>query len=104
MPSGYKKAPGSYVENGVNCTMGAPFGKSMHAKEGVTSRNGQNYPPFDKPQSMGNGSIPTKFYDTAMGGRSKGDGTVNASMTGTSGVNRTQKVGNRRFRNPGSNT
>ena len=30
--------------------------------------------------------------------------TVNASMTGTAGVNRTAPVGNRRFKNPGDNT
>lgn len=27
---------------------------------------GHNKPPFDKPQSMGNGGIPTKFFDTSV--------------------------------------
>src|SRR5262245_3813802 len=102
MPNGYKKAPGTYTDNGMNCTMGAPFGKAAHSKTGAGGGiDGHNKAPFDKPQSMGNGTIPTRFFD---GMPSKAAKTVNASMTGTAGVNRTQKVGNRRFRNPGSNT
>lgn len=27
---------------------------------------GRNKPPFDKPQSMGNGGIPTKFFDDSL--------------------------------------
>ena len=102
MPSGYKKAPGTYNDNGVNCTMNPPFGKAAHSREGTGGgQYGANKAPFDKPQSMGGGGIPTKFYDSMSAKAAK---TVNASMTGTAGVNRTQKVGNRRFRNPGSNT
>jgi len=94
--------PGAYTENGVNCTMHAPFGKAKSAREGSGGgQYGANKAPFDKGQSMGNGGIPTKFFD---GMPTKEASTVNASMTGTAGANRTQAVGNRRFKNPGDNT
>lgn len=94
--------PGTYTENGVNCTMNAPFGKAKSSREGVGGgQYGANKAPFDKGQSMGNGGIPTKFFDGMSGTAAK---TVNASMTGTAGVNRTAAVGNRRFKNPGDNT
>lgn len=59
--------PGSYSKNGVNCTMNAPFSKSANAKTGSSAGiDGQNKAPFDKPQSLGGGGIPTRFYDTSM--------------------------------------
>ncbi len=93
--------PGSYTENGVVCTMGAPFKKGMSGNASGPGVDGRNKAPFDKPQSMGNGGIPTRFFD---GMSEKEANTVNASMTGTAGANRTQAVGNRRFKNPGDNT
>lgn len=103
MPSGKRGGgPGTYTENGVVCTMGAPFGKAKSAREGTGGgQYGANKAPFDKGQSMGNGGIPTKFFDGMSSAAAK---TVNASMTGTAGVNRTGPVGTRRFKNPGSNT
>lgn len=103
MPSGKRGGgPGSYTENGVVCTMGAPFGKAKSSREGVGGgMYGANKAPFEKPQSMGNGGIPTKFFDSMSATPAS---TVNASMTGTAGANRTAPVGNRRFKNPGDNT
>jgi len=103
MPAGKRGGgPGTYTENGVNCTMNAPFSKAASSRQGVGGgQYGSNKAPFDKPQSMGGGGIPTKFFD---GMPSKTATTVNASMTGTAGANRTAPVGNRRFKNPGSNT
>lgn len=33
---------------------------------GATGQYGHNKPPFDTPQSMGNGGVPTKFFDTSV--------------------------------------
>ena len=103
MPSGKRGGgPGTYTENGVVCTMGAPFSKAKSSREGVGG--GQydgNKAPFDARHSTGGGGIPLKFYD---GMTAKSASTVNASMTGTAGANRTAAVGNRRFKNPGDNT
>lgn len=94
--------PGTYTENGVNCTMNAPFSKATGSRTGVGGgQYDANKAPFDKPHSTGGGGIPTKFFD---GMPTKNASTVNASMTGTAGVNRTAPVGNRRFKNPGDNT
>lgn len=91
------KAPGTYVENGVRCTMGAPFSKATSQKAAPGGMNGQNKAPFDKPQGMGGGSIPTRFFDAMPATAAK---TVNAGMKGTSGANVTQPVGTRRFKSP----
>lgn len=93
--------PGTYTENGVNCTMGAPFKKAMSGSPSAKGIDGRNKAPFDKPQSMGNGGIATRFFDDMSETKAN---TVNASMTGTAGANRTGPVGTRRFKNPGSNT
>jgi hypothetical protein len=91
-------APGTCMQNGVRGTMNAPFGKAMSSREGVGGGEyGKNKGPFDKPQSMGNGSIPTKFFDGMSATKAT---TVNAGMGGTAGVNRTANVGARRFKNP----
>lgn len=87
--------PGAYTENGVNCTMGAPFNKAMGA--GRSGGAGENKAPFNKPQSMGNGTIPTKFFDTSMAARSAT--TVQAGNV-SPGVKGQPAIGNRRFRNP----
>lgn len=34
---------------------------------GAAGRYGSSPAPFDKPQSMGNGGIPTKMFDTSVG-------------------------------------
>jgi hypothetical protein len=94
--------PGTYTTNGVECTLDAPFSKAENSRQGVGGGEyGANKAPFGKPQSMGGGGIPTKFFDGMSATKAN---TVNASMTGTAGVNRTAPVGNRRFKNPGSNT
>lgn len=94
---------GSYTQNGVRCTMDAPFSKATSARQGVGGgQYDANKAPFDKAHSTGNGGIPVKFFD---GMPTKAASTVNAAMTGTAGANRTAPVGNRRFKNPGgSNT
>ncbi len=91
-----KSTPGTYAQNGVRCTMNAPFSKATSPASG-SGEMGKNHAPFDKPQSMGNGGIPTKFYETMP---SKTAASVNAGMKGTAGVNVTQPVGQRRFKNP----
>lgn len=90
-----KSAPGSHTSQGVRGTMNPPFGKASGAREGSGGTYGHNTAPFDKGQSMGNGSIPTKFYD---GMSAKAATTVSAGMKGTAGANVTQKVGTRRFK------
>lgn len=75
--------PGSYTQNGVTCTMDAPFDKAANAKTGSSAGiDGQNKAPFNKPQSMGNGSIPTRFFDTSMSARP----AASASSAGASSV------------------
>ena len=103
MPTGKRGGgPGTYTENGVVCTMGAPFKKAAGSRQGSGGGEyGSNHAPFNKPQGTGNGGIPTKFFD---GMPSRPASTVNAGMTGTAGANRTAAVGNRRFKNPGDNT
>lgn len=94
----HSKAPGTRTSNGVRSTMSSPFNAAARQREGAGGGTyGHNSAPFDKPQSMGNGSIPTKFMD---GMKAKVAKTVNAGMTGTAGANRTASVGTRRFRNP----
>lgn len=64
MPKGkHSGGPGTYSRNGVNCTMDPPFAKATSQKSGSGGTMGHNKAPFDKPQSMGNGGIPTVFYD-----------------------------------------
>lgn len=64
MPVKRGGGPGTYETNGVRCTMDAPFPKAAGQKSGVGGGiDGRNKAPFDKPQSMGNGGIPTKFFD-----------------------------------------
>lgn len=90
-----KSNPGTYSSNGVRCTMNAPFSKATSPTSG-SGEFGANHAPFDKPQSMGNGSIKTKFFDPMS---AKPAGTVNAGMSKpTASAN--PPVGQRRFKNP----
>lgn len=98
MPTNRGGGRGSHTAGGVRGTMDAPFGKATDAKKGVGGGvYGHNRAPFDKGQSMGGGSIPTKFFD----------GTRVSAMPrkATAGqvsppIGATQNVGNRRFKNP----
>ena len=93
-----KSTPGTYTDNGVRCTMNAPFSKAASSKQGVGGGEyGANHAPFSKAQDTGNGGIPTKFYDGMSAQKAN---TVNAGMKGTAGANVTQPVGQRRFKNP----
>lgn len=47
----------------INSQMPNPMGVS---KTQAPGRYGSSPAPFDHPQGMGNGSIPTKFYDTTV--------------------------------------
>lgn len=92
-----RKAPGTYVENGVHCTMGAPFSKATSPRATGPGIDGRNNAPFNKPQDMGNGGIPTRFYDEGM--------KAGMPKTSTAGqvsppIGATQSVGTRRFTNP----
>ena len=92
-----KSNPGTYSENGVRCTMNAPFSKASSSRQGVGGGEyGANHAPFSKAQDTGNGGIPTKFYD---GMSAKPADTVNAGMSKpTASAN--PPVGQRRFKNP----
>lgn len=65
MPTGKRGGgPGTYTENGVVCTMGAPFKKAAGQREGVGGGiYDKNKAPFDKPHDTGSGGIPLKFFD-----------------------------------------
>lgn len=89
--------PGAYTQNGVNCTMDAPFDKAASAKTGTGAGiDGRNKDPFDKPQSMAGGSIPTRFFDTSMS--AKPATTSNAGASSIIGITK-RNVGDRRFTN-----
>lgn len=92
-----RSTPGTYVDNGVRCTMNAPFDSAAHSRHGVGGGTyGQNKAPFDKPASVGAGDIPVKFYD---GMAATAATTVNAGMSKpTASAN--PPVGQRRFTNP----
>lgn len=85
--------PGSYSKNGVNCTMNAPFAKAGSGRQGSA---GANHAPFDKPQSLGGGGIPMKFFDTSM--PMKKATTSNAGASSLIGITKRNPSG-RRFQN-----
>lgn len=91
-----KSTPGTNMQNGVRGTMNAPFAKGLSQTSGG-GEYGANHAPFSKPQDTGNGGMKTKFFD---GLPARTASTVNAGMKGTAGVNVTQPVGQRRFKNP----
>ena len=89
--------PGSFNKNGVRSTMNAPFSKAASSRSGSgPGLDGQNHAPFDKPQGMAGGSIPTRFFDTAMNARTAK--TVPAGQVSPP-IGGTQNVGTRRFKN-----
>ncbi len=88
--------PGAYVENGVVCTLGAPFDKAAKAKEGVGGgQYNANKAPFEKSASMGGGGIPTKFYDGMKATVAKTSDAGASSVIGITKRNPTE----RRFKN-----
>ena len=90
--------PGSQTKNGVVRTMNAPFGKSASARTGSSSGiDGQNKAPFNKPQSMGGGSIPTRFFDTSMSAK-PATGTSSAGASSPVGITK-RNPSERRFKN-----
>ena len=90
--------PGTYTDNGVVCTMNPPFDKAANSKTGSSAGiDGRNKAPFDKPQSMGGGSIPTRFFDTSMSARSAAS-TSSAGASSLIGITK-RNVGDRRFKN-----
>lgn len=64
----------------INSQMPNPMKVSTTQAPGIY---GHNTPPFDAPQSMGNGGIPTKFFDTTMTG-AVGDSTTPKAVPGGS--------------------
>ena len=89
--------PGSYSQNGVRCTMDAPFDKSASAKTGTgPGLDGQNKAPFNKPQSMGGGSIPTRFFDTSMSAK-PANGSSSAGASSVLGITK-RNPSERRFK------
>ena len=86
-----KSSPGTSVRGGVRATIKPPFAKATVSGSG--GRMGRNTAPFDTPQSMGNGSIPTKFYESMP---VKTPTTLNAGQS-TPILRATQAVGKRRF-------
>lgn len=93
-----RNKPGTYTQNGVRCTMGAPFKDALGSRQGADGIYGHNKAPFDKAANVGKHDIPTKFFDTSV--PSQPAKTVNAGMTGTAGAKVTAPVGQRRFKNP----
>lgn len=96
MPTNRGGGAGSHTAGGVRGTMSAPFGRATNATKGSGGTYGRNDAPFNKPQSMGGGSIPTKFKDGMK---------ANPVRTATAGqvsppIGATQNVGQRRFKNP----
>lgn len=91
---------GMYTRGGVRSTMSSPCsGKGVSGGEGVGGgRYGSIDAPFNKPQSMGNGTIPVKMMD-GMGARAKTAKTSNAGASSPVGVTN-RPIGNRRFSNP----
>lgn len=87
---------GSFTAGGVRGTMKSPFGKATNDTRGSGGTYGRNKAPFDQPQGMGNGSIPTKFYEpiTATAPRTMTAGQVSPP------IGATQRVTERRFKNP----
>lgn len=87
---------GTNVRGGVRSTMTPPMGnKSLGRGEGVGGgQYGANKAPFDKPQSMGNGGVATKFFD---GMSSKAATSANAGTAALKRPGATQNVGTRRF-------
>ena len=89
--------PGSQTKNGVVGTMAAPFSKSASARTGSAAGiDGRNKAPFDKPQSMGGGSIPTRFFDTSMS--AKPATTSSAGASSVIGITK-RNPSERRFKN-----
>ena len=100
MAKSHPKAPGEYESNGVRCTLGPPFDKAGKSREGQSGGEfGANKAPFNHPQSMGNGSIPTKFFDDSMG-HTPARSESSAGASSPIGITK-RNVGERRFKNPG---
>lgn len=90
------KTPGTTTMGNVRSTMSPPFKSGMSTSGAGGGIHGHNKAPFDKPQSMGGGSIPTRFYDGMSATPAK---TVNAGMSKpTASAN--PPVGQRRFKQP----
>lgn len=82
--------PGTYVTNGVRCTMDAPFKKGMSTGE-QKDMSGT----FDKPRSGGANSLPTRVTDS-LGGAKKGPSPgFAASAPSSQGPNRPGTVQNK---------
>ena len=86
-------SPGSTTSRGVCGTLDAPFGGNV-STAASGGMNGQNKAPFDKPQSMGGGGIPTRFFDAMS---AKPASTTTAGQVSPP-IGGTQDVGNRRFK------
>lgn len=85
--------PGVSTSRGVCSQMDSPFGKSV-STSAAGGINGRNKAPFDKPQGMGGGSIPTRFFDDMS---AKPATTVQSGMVSPP-IGATQNVGQRRFK------
>ncbi len=85
--------PGTSTRRGVCSTMDNPFGKGV-STSAPGGMDGRNKAPFDKPQAMGGGGIPTKFFDPMTATLPK---TVSAGMVAPP-IGGTQNVGQRRFK------
>ena len=90
--------PGSHTNGCVTSPMKAPFGKATNQRTGSSAGiDGRNKEPFSKPHSMGNGSIPTRFFDTSMS--SKMPGSSSAGASSVIGITK-RNPAERRFKNP----
>ena len=92
---GSKNAPGTYSGNNVRCTMDAPFGKAASAGHASGGRNMAT--PFDKAPAVGKNDLSLRLYVDLPATAAK---TQNAAMGGLRGINRTNPVGTRRFKQP----
>ena len=54
--------PGTYESGGVKCTLDAPFAKASKGTQGTMPA------PFNAPRAGGDNGLPTKTFDTSMGG------------------------------------
>lgn len=72
-------------ESTVVHTQMPSMGKKNPSMEPSGGIFGRNKAPFDKPQDMGNGAIPTKFFDSSVSAK-EGRTTVSGSGTPTSNL------------------
>lgn len=88
------------ARRGSSSTVRSQMPKMSLARQGNAGIYGHNKAPFTEPQSMGNGSIPTKFFDEMGEKPAAALRTASAGMADASGGNNRERksMTERRFR------